>query len=167
MRAFLVGVGCLVVLGVLGGVLHFALGIGWFSIISHDIHPAEKADYLSSLLDSPVLKAISLGVGSLFSAVAFGLYSGTSRPYISNLIYALFAAASVVPSVIESSKVAIVSFICILALSFIIAQIVYMLRNRQSKVTEEEAFSQELTFQEQIQAIRQRQRSSKQSSPNN
>lgn len=75
-------------LGVVGGVLHFALGIGWFSIVSHDIDPAEKADYLSSLLDSPVLKGVSLGAGALFSAIAFGLYSGTSRPYIANLIYA-------------------------------------------------------------------------------
>ena|SRR5690606_2504818 len=167
MRTFLVGIGCLVVLGVVGGVLHFALGIGWFSIVSHDIDPAEKADYLSSLLDSPVLKAVSLGAGALFSAIAFGLYSGTSRPYIANLIYAFFAAASVVPSVIESGNTAIVSFFWIFVLCFLTIHMIWKLRNRQSNVPAEEESGQELTFQERIQEIRERQRSSRQGSPNN
>lgn len=97
MRAILVGFLALLLQGILAGLLRLGGVLIWFESQAHGVSLADKADYLSALLEAPLPPAFALSLAAFPAGVLFARFSAVhSRQglWLFCLLLALFVVLS-------------------------------------------------------------------------
>lgn len=71
------------------------MAVGWFTLVQSGIEPAQKADYLSALFDSPLLKAYVCAAFAVMTGFVFGELSGAEKRFLPNMLFSIVAGVYV------------------------------------------------------------------------
>lgn len=165
LKAAIVGTLCLSVIGFMGDVLRPFMAVGWFTLIQSGIEPEQKADYLSALFDSPLLKAYVCGVFAVILGFVFGALSGAEKRVLPNMLFSVVAGFYVALAT-QSISVGLVLGPIVCVLCFLAALTTHTLRvaRLRQKVQSLHLKEQE-SFEKKVQRIRDKQRLSRRASP--
>lgn len=165
LKSAIVGVICLSTISFAGEVLHPFMAVGWFTLVQSGIEPAQKADYLSALFDSPLLKAYVCAAFAVMMGFVFGALSGAEKRFLPNMlfsvvagVYVAFVTQSISAGLVLGSVVWVLCFLAALA-----AHTLRMLGLRQG--LQSHRLKEQESFEEKVQKIRDKQRMAQQISP--